>query len=159
MKNSLFLLLILFFYTACSTPFSKPTINVYYIQEANSTVKPNVAVKGDQIRISTVEKKAKHPHTKIRMYFVFKSFCPACENMKKHMQSPEIATLLKREFTVTMVNIREKETLPKIWMRPTVAPSIFFLDSNNEELISGIHSMSEARFFQTLQEAVKARDL
>jgi len=160
MRNSFLLLVSLFLLTACNTPFSKPVVNIYYIQEGNSSVKPKVNVRGNEIRISTIKKQpTQQAHKKINMYFVYKPFCPACENMKQHMQSPKIAALLKKEFKVTMVNIREKDSLPKIWMRPTIAPSIFFLDSNKKELISGIHNMSYRRFLQTLQEAVEARDL
>ncbi len=159
MRNNLLLLLSLLLWTACSTPFSKPVVNIYYIQEANSTAKPKVKVKENHIEINPVEKKRPKTDQKINMYFVYKPFCPACEQMKRYMQTPEIAALLNKEFTVHMVNIREKDTLPKIWMRPTIAPSIFFLDQHNEELISGIHSMGKERFLETLKEAVKARNL
>jgi hypothetical protein len=134
-------------------------VNIYYVQpESNSTIQPKVQTVGDRLHIRTIPREKSATRYKIPMYFVHKPFCPACKMMQEYMASPEIATLLTKEFKVIMVNIREKETLPKVWMRPTIAPTMYFLDNHQEELISSIHSMSKRKFLETLQEAVTIRD-
>ena len=159
MRNSLLLILSLLLWSGCTSPFSKPVVNIYYVQpENNTTIQPKVETVGDRLRIRTTPREKSAQHYKIPMYFVHKPFCSACKIMKHHMETPEIAALLKKEFNVIMVNIREKETLPKVWMRPTIAPTIYFLDDHQKELISSIHSMSQRKFLETLKEAVSMRD-
>jgi len=159
MRNSLILMLSLLFWSGCSVPSGKPVVNIYYVQpENNTSYRPTIQTVGNRFRIRTTPRKKPAKYYKIPLYFVYKPFCPACREMKHYMETPEIAALLKKEFQVTMVTIREKETLPKVWMRPTIAPTIYFLDDHQEKLIPSIHSMSQRKFLETLKEAVSVRD-
>jgi thioredoxin-related protein len=160
MKNSLYLaLLAVLLLSGCVEYFApKPTINVYYIQDENRTNYPRVKTQGEHVSISTKPEASITNSKKIQLYFVYKEGCPACEQMKQLMRRDDIETILDRDFEITRVNIRDKDALPKVWMRPFRAPTFYFLDQKQEELISSIHNMSAERFLTTLKEAVQARD-
>jgi len=79
--------------------------------------------------------------------------------MKKHIKSPEIATLIKKHYIVKMVNIRDKATLPKVWMRPFVSPTLYFVDKNKEELVSSIHGVSKETLLTTVKEAITVNNM
>jgi len=159
MRNNLLLSLLLLFVTACTNPFVKPVVNVYYIQDANQSNQPTVKTQGDSISIRSRPEASKSISNKIQLYFVYKDGCPACEQMKQTMRRNDIEAILDRDFEITRVNIRDKAALPKVWMRPMRSPTLYFLDQKQEELISSIHNMSARRFKETLKEAIEARDL
>ena len=97
---------------------------------------------------------------KIDLYAVYQDGCPACAMMKQSMKSTRVQDLLSKEFTVHIYDISQKESLPKVWMRPTYTPTLYFLDSNQKELISSTdRAMSPDRLLATLRSAVEARDL
>jgi len=157
MRNSLILLTTLLLLAGCSTPFTKPVVNVYYIQEQNSTTQPKIDVHGDRISISTIEKKPDPtpPKAKIKLYFVYESVCPDCTQLQKTMRRDDISTLLDTYFEVERVHIDHRERLPKAWMRPFRAPTIYFLDPQYKELIPSIHGMRAQRFKEKLQEVIE----
>ena len=161
MKNNLYLaLLAVLLLSGCMEYFSpKPTINVYYIQDENKTNYPRVKTQGEHVSISTKPETAITNSKKIQLYFVYKEGCPACDQMKQHMRRDDIEAILDKDFEVTRVNIRDKGALPKVWMRPFRAPTLYFLDQKQEELISSIHNISARRFKATLKEAIEAREL
>jgi len=96
---------------------------------------------------------------KIDLYAVYKKGCPACTYMKESMRDPQVQALLAKEFNVHISDIKDKETLPKAWMRPMYAPTFYFLDSNQKELIASINAQSSSQLLATLKSAVEARDL
>lgn len=161
MKNRFILTLVTFgiITTGCSQ--LKPTININYIQQdLNQSQQPKIQVDENNINISSIPKRvANVSSNKIKMYFVYKDGCPACDFMKKAMRRDDIEAILDKDFEIIRVNIRDKYMLPKAWMRPFRSPTIYFMDKNQEELISSIHGMSARRFKQTLLEAIEARDL
>jgi len=161
MKNSIYLgLMTLWLLSGCMeylTP--KPTINVYYLQDANQSNYPIVKATNSHISVSTANKVKATPSRKIQLYFVYREGCPACEQLTGVMHRADIAAILDRDFEITRVNIRDKDALPKIWMRPFRTPTVYFLNKKQEELISSIHNMSARRFKTTLLEAIEARDL
>ena len=159
MKNNLLILAILLLASGCSSPFVKPVVNVYYIQDANQSNQPTVKTQGRSVSISSRPEAAKNTSRKIQLYFVYRDGCPACEQMKQLMRRDDIEAILEKDFEITRVNIRDKEALPKVWMRPMRSPTLYFLDQKQEELISSIHNMSAHRFKETLKEAIEARDL
>lgn len=98
-------------------------------------------------------------HQKIDLYAVYKNGCEACVFMKKSMQDPQVQALLTKEFNVHISDIKDKDSLPKAWMRPAYSPTFYFLDSNQKELISSINAQSPSQLLATLKSAVEARDL
>jgi len=98
--------------------------------------------------------------SRIDLYAIYQDGCPACAMMKQSMKDPRVQELLSREFTVHISDISDKESLPKAWMRPVYTPTLYFLDSNQKELISSTDkAMSPDRLLMTLKSAVEARDL
>jgi len=158
MRNSLPLLLTSLLWIGCNTPFSKPVVNVYYIQEANSTARPKVKLTKNHIEISTIKQQPSHPAEKIRLFFVYKPFCPPCRELQRTMQSPKIATLLKEEFIVTMLNIRDTEALSTLGITPTDAPVIYLLNAKHETLLTPLHAMDQEALLSKLHEALRIRD-
>ncbi len=160
MRNSLILILFALLLSGCMdflTP--KPTINVYYVQDQNQSNYPRVKTEGRHVSISTASTYKERPSKKIQLYFVYKEHCPACEQLKQVMRREDIAVLLDKHFEITRVNIRDKEALPKVWMRPFRTPTLYYLDSEQKELISSTHNMSARRFKTTLLEAIEANKL
>lgn len=96
---------------------------------------------------------------KIDIYAVYQDGCPACTMMKTSMRDPRVQSLLSSEFTVHTYDIRDKESLPKVWMRPVYTPTLYFLDRNQKELISSINAQTADQLLLTLNSAIEARDL
>ena len=98
--------------------------------------------------------------SRIDLYAVYQDGCPACAMLKQSMKDPRVQELLSREFTVYISDISDKESLPKAWMRPVYTPTLYFLDSNQKELISSTDkAMSPNQLLMILKSAVEARDL
>lgn len=161
MRNSIYLWLITpWLLSGCMEYLSpKPTVNVYYVQDANQSNYPIVKETNGHISVSTANKVKATPSSKIQLYFVYREGCPACEQLTQVMHRGDITAILDRDFEITRVHIRDKDALPKVWMRPFRTPTVYFLDKKQEELISSIHNMSARRFKATLLEAIEARDL
>ena len=91
---------------------------------------------------------------KIELYMIYKDRCPSCISMKSHMSRGEAKELLQKHFTIKMINIRDKNALPKIWMRTHTAPTLYFLDSAKNELVTSIHGVSYDTLLATLKETI-----
>ena len=91
---------------------------------------------------------------KIELYMIYKDRCPSCISMKAHMSRGEAKELLQKHFNIKMINIRDKNALPKIWMRTHTAPTLYFIDSAKSELVSSIHGVSYDTLLATLKEAI-----
>ena len=96
---------------------------------------------------------------KIQLYMIYKDRCPSCISMKAHMSRGEVKELLQKHFTIKMINIRDKNALPKIWMRTHTAPTLYFLNSNKSELVSSIHGVSYNTLLSTLKEAIAVANM
>ena len=96
---------------------------------------------------------------KIELYMIYKDRCPSCASMKIHMSRGKVKELLQKYFTIKMIDIRDKNALPKIWMRTHTAPTIYFLDSAKNELVSSIHGVSYDTLLATLKEAIAVANM
>ena len=162
MRNNLYLaLLSVLLLSGCMDYFTpaKPTINVYYIQDENKTNYPRVKTQGEHVSINTSPTYKEAPSKKIQLYFVYRDNCPACKQLKQVMRRSDIEAILNKDFEITRVNIRDKEALPKVWMHPFRTPTLYYMGTNQEELISSTHNMTARRFKATLLEAIQAQDL
>ncbi|MDD5406077.1 MAG: hypothetical protein PHE73_03940 [Sulfurovaceae bacterium] len=94
---------------------------------------------------------------KINILFVTQDGCGACKHVKSIMQRTEIKTILSKKFNVIFVDISEVGKLPKGLETPYGTPTLYFIDSKNEQLIDPmIGGKDEANFKDTLNEAISA---
>jgi thioredoxin-related protein len=96
---------------------------------------------------------------KINMIFVTQHGCGACERLKAVMQREAIKTLLSSKFNVIFIDISKAGQLPKGLEAPFGTPTVYFIDSNNEQLIGPmIGGKDETNFKEVLEEAISAYD-
>jgi len=96
---------------------------------------------------------------KINMIFVTQNGCGACERLKAVMQRETIKPLLASRFNVIFIDISKAGGLPKGLEEPYGTPTLYFIDSNNEQLIGPmIGGKDETNFKDVLEEAISAYD-
>ncbi len=96
---------------------------------------------------------------KINMIFVTQHGCGACERLKAVMQREAIKTLLSSKFNVIFIDISKAGQLPKGLEAPFGTPTVYFIDSNNEQLIEPmIGGKDETNFKEVLEGAISAYD-
>ncbi len=96
---------------------------------------------------------------KINMIFVTQNGCGACEKLKAVMQRESIKSILASKFNVIFIDISKIGQLPKGLEEPFGTPTVYFIDSNNEQLIDTmIGGKNEANFKEVLEEAISAYD-
>ncbi|MFA5501681.1 MAG: thioredoxin family protein [Sulfurovaceae bacterium] len=96
---------------------------------------------------------------KINMIFVTQHGCGACEKLKAIMQREAIKTLLTSKFNVIFIDISKAGELPKGLEEPFGTPTVYFVDSKNEQLIGPmVGGKDETNFKEVLEEAINAYD-
>ncbi len=96
---------------------------------------------------------------KVNLLFVTQDGCGACEYVKSLMQRESLKALLANRFNVIFIDISEVGELPKGLEAPYGTPTLYFVNSNGEQLIDPmIGGKDEIEFKDILDEAVSAYD-
>jgi thioredoxin-related protein len=96
---------------------------------------------------------------KINILFVTQNGCGACEYVKAIMQKNEIKSILANKFNVVFIDISKAGELTKNLETPYGTPTLYFVDSKNEQLIDPmIGGKDESNFKDVLSEAISAYD-
>ncbi|MBN2721742.1 MAG: thioredoxin family protein [Campylobacterales bacterium] len=96
---------------------------------------------------------------KINMIFVTQDGCGACERLKAVMQREAIKPILASKFNVIFIDISKAGVLPKGLEEPYGTPTLYFINSNNEQIIGPmVGGKDETNFKEVLDEAISAYD-
>lgn len=96
---------------------------------------------------------------KINMIFVTQNGCGACERLKAVMQRESIKSILTSKFNVIFIDISKAGELPKGLEEPYGTPTLYFIDSSNEQIIGPmVGGKDETNFKEVLEEAIDAYD-
>jgi len=90
---------------------------------------------------------------KIDLYLIYKDGCPACAQMERKLQHPQIAPILKRSFRLHRIERAHQDQLPKLFMHTHTFPTLLFLNGQKDEIVSRIHNVSIGELRRVLLEA------
>ncbi|MDY0195142.1 MAG: thioredoxin family protein [Sulfurovaceae bacterium] len=131
-------------------------VATFAITSCSDTAKENKTV---AVSENMSSKDIKTVSGKINMIFVTQHGCGACERLKTVMQREAIKTLLASKFNVIFIDISKAGELPKGLEEPFGTPTVYFIDSKNEQLIGPmIGGKDETNFKEVLEEAISAYD-
>jgi len=93
---------------------------------------------------------------KIQMIIISQAGCRGCERIEEYLGYKKFKDLIATHFTVTKLHISEANKLPKGLEEPFGTPTIYFLNSKNQQIIEPmVGGKSEENFMDVLLEVIE----